>query len=68
MPPLTYAKGGASPPTSSVTKPLTSPTAIGAQTSGLINTDTGVSKWKRAMTSGMVTSQIVRLISTKFPR
>lgn len=63
--PLSQASGGAQPPNSSVASPLTKASDIGAQTSGLSNTEIGVIRWKRAITSGSVSSHIVRLIKNR---
>ena len=65
QPPLRWASGGAHPPKSNVTKPLSNAPAIGIHTSGLTSTATGPKIWKRAITSGIVTSQMVALIASK---
>ena len=61
------ASGAAQPPSKSVASPLTKASDIGAQASGLSNTEIGVIRWKRAITSGSVSSHMVRLIR-KRPR
>ena len=50
------------PPKSIVASPLTKASDISAHASGLSNTEIGVIRWKRAITSGSVSSHMVRLI------